>query len=928
MRRLTSATAIVTVVVVLVAIGTPLLGMTVFAGTDIMLTHPPWSYLVPTDFVAQNRFVGDPVDGFLPATDVFRERLAAGDFAEWWSYSSGGAQLGSVPSYAFLSPLSLPYLLLPLELAPGYAKLLELVVAIGGSYLFLRRLDLMRASALLGGLVFAFSGFMIAWTNWPHTRVAACIPALFWAVERLVQRRRLGDVALIAGVVAAMVLGGFPAVMFLGLVSAGVYCVVRVLVPARPVPSDPIGQPSDRPSVLGGGAGRTRRALAVIGLATAGVLVGVGVAAAQLLPFVQELQTVATGARTQTPDSHSPVESLVLTFTPNAYGTADVRTGNEFWYGLGHPVEEMSYLGAGAMVLALFAVVARRRPGLPRGVRSYFAVAMLVTGVLIYLGGPLLALLQQLPVFSTNRIGRARSVLGFFVGVLAAVGFDALVRAPAQQVWSSVRRWLWRGWAVTVWAAALVAGGAVVFLGRRQAFAYERSRYFHESLLLAAIFAALAVGLVLLARHGRGVGQRVALLGVPVLVGLQALTVVVPFWPRVASEHFYPETATHEFLAANVGGDRIVAAEAMLTGTEAYYDLRTVGGRGFVAENYDDLLREGCPSCFVTPTYVAPPGDLRAFDNDVLDRLAAKYRVADPAAPIPGNAEALGGLDGSVELEPGESVEVALPPGGLRAVGLALAELHETRDPYARLEVVLRDRDGEVVVSTQRRLMDTAVGGPVLAAVPEPAAADAVTATVTLVDDEPMLVRGEGGVAAVVLVRPVDDGLRVVSAGGATVYERSTAWPRVRWAASAVVEPDEQTALELVSSGDAPDVVLSTPGPSPSGEPAGVAIVEDSGDVVEVDVDAEGAGYLVVADALQDRWAATVDGAPAELRAADVGVVAVAVPAGEHVVRLAYDRPAGPTGYVISGASLAVILGLALLDRRRATHARRNDHVY
>ena len=51
---------------------------------------------------------------------------------------------------------------------------------IGGMVLFLRRLKLSRPAAWLGWLVFASSAFMVVWTNWPQTRTAALIPALFW----------------------------------------------------------------------------------------------------------------------------------------------------------------------------------------------------------------------------------------------------------------------------------------------------------------------------------------------------------------------------------------------------------------------------------------------------------------------------------------------------------------------------------------------------------------------------------------------------------------------------------------------------------------------------------------------------------------------------------------------------------------------------
>jgi len=61
------------------------------------------------------------------------------------------------------------------------------------------------------------------WTNWPQTRVAALIPALFWTVERLIQRRRPGDVALVAVVIGSMLFGGFPAVTGWALYFAGIY---------------------------------------------------------------------------------------------------------------------------------------------------------------------------------------------------------------------------------------------------------------------------------------------------------------------------------------------------------------------------------------------------------------------------------------------------------------------------------------------------------------------------------------------------------------------------------------------------------------------------------------------------------------------------------------------------------------------------------
>ena len=152
-------------------------------------------------------------------------------------------------------------------------------------YLFLRRLRLGRAAAWLGGLVFAGSAFMVVWTGWPQTRVAALIPALFWAVERLVQRVRPREVALVALAVAGMLLGGFPAVTGYALLTAAAYLVVRVLA-------------SDRLAVA---AGLGRRAGAA-----AGVAAGVALAAWQLLPWLHYMSTVLVAAGPRSPSKHHP----------------------------------------------------------------------------------------------------------------------------------------------------------------------------------------------------------------------------------------------------------------------------------------------------------------------------------------------------------------------------------------------------------------------------------------------------------------------------------------------------------------------------------------------------------------------------------------------------------------------------------------------
>jgi len=879
---------------VLLGIGTPLLGMAAFAGTDLFQGKAPWNALLPTGYTAQNPYVGDTVDTNIPQLHAFAERLRDGDFASWWSLNLGGGELGSVPSDSVLSPLSLPYLLLPTWLAPGYSKLLEMAVAVAGVFLFARRIGLARPAGMLGGVVFVSGAFMVAWTNWPHTKVAAFVPLLFWALERLVQRRRIDDLVPLSLIVAAMLLGGFPAVTAYALVAAAAYTVLRLVTTDR-----------WQPARLG------KAALVAIG----GVALGVGVAAFQLVPFARELGAIALGSRSQSANSHSAVESMITMVAPQALGGTNPTVSRITWFGLGHPVEEMSYVGAAALLLALVGLVARRRPGVPPMVRGFFVTCALGTGVVIFLGGPLLVALQQLPVFDTNYIGRARSMLGFFVAVLAAIGFDALLTASRSAWRSPARRIAWRGYAVAIGVVTCGAGLAVTRLAHQLAFQQGELEWFDAEVREAAIFAGLALLALALALLGRGVLKSVGLLLLPALIVVQALLVVWPYWPRVEPELFYPTTATHEFLASEIGTDRLVSAGAMQTGTEAYYGLRTVGGRAFVAESYGELLRAWCDECFVAPGYMVVPPRRELLDDPLLDRLGARFLVMDPASPVNGIGEVVGEPTGVMDLHPGRTVTLAVPAGGVRAAGVDLAEPFEPADPWASLEIVARDAGGGELASAERRFFTGAGAGAFVVALEELDPATPATIDITLSADRPMTVRAAGDQPLLALVRPTDDGLRLVHSSGAVVYERLGALPRLRWAATATVEPDQERALDLVLASTTPDVVLSRPGSPGSGLPAELTVREDSGDVIEVDVDAPGSGYLVVADGLQDRWTAEVDGVEVELRDADHGYVAVEVPGGQHRVRLAYQEPLNGLGL---GVSAVAALGLvAFVTRSR-----------
>jgi hypothetical protein len=208
--------AIAAALFIVVGIGPPLIGRTTFHGADTAANLSPWFEERTTAHDESVAPLNDTFDASAPKMIEASQRARHGDFAPTDTYGAGGDLVLATPATGSLDPMNLPWLLLPARLAPAYAQLLELAAAIGFTYLFCRRLGLRPAASWLAGIVYSSTGFQVAWTNWPQTHAAALIPAMLWSAERILVRRGWRDVGVLALVVAASVVAGFPAVSLYG----------------------------------------------------------------------------------------------------------------------------------------------------------------------------------------------------------------------------------------------------------------------------------------------------------------------------------------------------------------------------------------------------------------------------------------------------------------------------------------------------------------------------------------------------------------------------------------------------------------------------------------------------------------------------------------------------------------------------------------
>jgi hypothetical protein len=894
------AAVVAGLVLVVGTIGPPLFGRGVFLASDSISQAYPWRAVIDpaAENLGHHGYIGDTVDSVYPGRINFYSALRDGDLLAWNPYVIGGYPLGAVGASGVYSPFAMAaYLLLPDWYAPAAIKLITMLAAAGFTYLFCRRLGTDRTPAVLGGLGFAGSGFMVMWTNWSQPEVAALIPAAFWATERFLQRPRPSTAAPIALAVGAMLLGNFPAVVGYALYVLVLYAVVRV---ATGWGRQPLRRLSAR--LLGTGAA---------------IATGVLLVAWVLLPFALRLGYVGTDTRVQTSEQRLGVPSLVTAVAPKALGLSTEGPGHE-WFGPYNQIEGVSFVGVTLALLAVLSLALPRPAATPRGAREALAGATLVLGWATFAGGHVLGLLQRLPVFQDNFVGRTRSVLGFTVAVLAALGLQAVI----DRRWPVRRRQ--RLWAGGVAVASVLVAGIVFRRSLDLARTAERAEVLRSGLVLPAIVgtaAALAVAVltVALVRSHRWAAAA-ALAALPALLVIESLSLALPLLPNEDRATLYPATPGIDFLAANAVGDHVAPENLTLFGNAGQlFGIRTVTGHAFHAPHWKAGLRAADPDAFSrSETFSFLAGTPEVMTSPALDRMGARWFAGSPTTSPPGDREVSTdevACERTVQLDQRLSASVETG-GGLRGV-----VVHVCEPAALPWEATVSANVGR---ATGRDHLPTDLpAGPRTIAIPAEDLPPTGSVTVQLSLDGaagPLaLAATPTGEPVLDVVRPADDGLRLVYADDLRIYERTRALPRVRWAGRGEVVADIRERLARLATGDLADdtVVLSEDGPRGSGARATVEITRDTPTNLAATIRAEGSGYLVVSDAIERDWVATVDGERVDLVEADHVGAAVVVSDGTHDVELRYRARGRRAGFALSLVAAAGLAAACAWDIRR-----------
>ncbi len=149
-----------------------------------------------------------------------------------------------------------------------------------------------------------------------------------------------------------------------------------------------------------------------------------------------------------------------------------------------------------------------------------------------------------------------------------------------------------------------------------------------------------------------------------------------------------------------------------------------------------------------------------------------------------------------------------------------------------------------------------------------------------------------------------------------TIYENGGAVPHARYVFGSEVIGDEARAYARLHEPDHNPLrtVVLLEGQARAWLPGAARIqgLAYGANEVSVRVVSDRPGYLVLSDVFHPGWGATVDGQPVRILRADFAFRAVAVPAGQHVVRMWFDPPGWRLGALWTALTLTVLAASAV----------------
>lgn len=516
---------------------------------DLVGLYHPWRDSFrkefPNGYPYKNPLITDPVRQQIPYRKLATDLLKQGQIPKWNPYSFAGTPLLANIQTATFYPLNLFFWLLPFIEGWTLLVILQPVLAFVFTYLYLRNLKLHPAAAFIGGVSFAFSGFMVAWLSWNTLgHVVLWLPLILMATDKLIEQFNLKWAIILTFAEISMILGGHWQPTLYVLIFTIIYLWVKIWQKANKN-----WQIFFRKNLLF--------------IFTLGIVL--------LLTSIQWLPSIgfilSSAREFDLPPNLKlewflPYKHLVQFVAPDFFGNP--ATGN--YFGLWNYGEFIGYIGLIPLLFGVIAVLCRRDK------KTVFYTAVTLISLMLVLPTPLAQIpyILNLPLISTLQPTRIIVLICFSLAILAALGLDYFLKFQ-------VRQKLWP--VILIGSSFITLGWLVPAFIKDPSIGPVQLAVMQRNLLMPTfLFSVFALGTIASFYKPKLKNLSLCLLLLITLFDLYRFT--TKFIPFTSSSLFFPQTEAIKYLQQNLGYYRLMSADRRILppNTSVYFKLASVDG--------------------------------------------------------------------------------------------------------------------------------------------------------------------------------------------------------------------------------------------------------------------------------------------------------------------------------------------------------------
>lgn len=377
------------------------------ADTLVGLYHPfrdnTYNDYSPGKYPVKNPYITDPILQTYPWKKLVIDNFKNLQWPLWNPYSfSGQPLLANIQSAPF-EITNLLFFILPFNLAWTIHIILPSILAGLFMYLFLRELGLKKLSSIYGGIVFPFSGYFIVWLTWGGiTLTAMYLPLALYTLSKLLNKLSPGYFLLLVFIFSQIILSGHWQTASYIFLAIFIFMILKINQVNK------------------------RKILILI----FGIVLGVGISAAQILPSLEFLdlssrdfdQSYYPGRE----DWFLPFQHLIQIVSPDFFGNP---TTANYW-GVFNYAEFVSYVGILPLTLAIIALIKIKK-------NYIFLLVIALVALLFALKNPisLIPFNLNIPFISSMQPSRIIFILMFALSALSAIGIDMLIKDKFKKIY-------------------------------------------------------------------------------------------------------------------------------------------------------------------------------------------------------------------------------------------------------------------------------------------------------------------------------------------------------------------------------------------------------------------------------------------------------------------------------------------------------------